>query len=189
MPYTAAEWRKYQAAWRAKHKERANEIARKSYAKNIEERRAAQRKENVDPGVYERRKASTARWAANLTEEQRAARRAAAKARRDANPEPSRESLRRSYRKMRTDPARLAEYHLQRRITRARLRFPPEHKLADFFASKIESFYRGCPDGWHVDHIQPINKRVGKTVIACGLHVPWNLQYLTPIDNKRKASK
>ncbi len=48
----------------------------------------------------------------------------------------------------------------------------------------IKQIYYSCPKGMEVDHIIPITNE-----IVCGLHVPWNLQYLTTIENRKKSNK
>lgn len=48
----------------------------------------------------------------------------------------------------------------------------------------IREIYRLCPEGHHVDHVIPLN---GKTV--SGLHVEYNLQYLTAAENVRKSNR
>jgi 5-methylcytosine-specific restriction endonuclease McrA len=55
-------------------------------------------------------------------------------------------------------------------------------KWADLKA--IEVFYENRPAGMEVDHVVPLQ---GKTV--SGLHVEYNLQYLTPTENYRKNNR
>ena len=49
---------------------------------------------------------------------------------------------------------------------------------------KICEFYANCPEGHQVDHIIPIN---GNNV--SGLHVVWNLQYLSLKDHIKKTKE
>lgn len=47
----------------------------------------------------------------------------------------------------------------------------------------LVNFYKNCPAGYHVDHIIPLNSDV-----VSGLHVHYNLQYLTPEENIKKSN-
>lgn len=49
---------------------------------------------------------------------------------------------------------------------------------------ELKAIYAACPPGLTVDHMVPITSDV-----VCGLHVPWNLQYLELSENIRKGNK
>lgn len=49
---------------------------------------------------------------------------------------------------------------------------------------QMNEFYANCPPGYEVDHMHPL---CGPNF--CGLHVPWNLQYLPGLDNRKKGNQ
>jgi len=104
--------------------------------------------------------------------------RAKAQAWRDENPEKHRE-----YNKKYKEENR--GYYNAKQAERKAMqlqRTPKWLTLEDLKA--MEEIYKTCPEGYHVDHILPLN---GDTV--SGLHCPANLQHLSAADNIRKRNK
>jgi len=55
--------------------------------------------------------------------------------------------------------------------------------------NEIVSIYANCPSGYQVDHIIPIKGKTVEGYRVSGLHVPWNLQYLTKMENIAKNNR
>jgi len=55
--------------------------------------------------------------------------------------------------------------------------------------SAIKAVYLACPTDHEVDHIVPLTGLTIEGYPVSGLHVPWNLQYLTPKEDQRKNKR
>lgn len=73
-------------------------------------------------------------------------------------------------------------YYLLKSSHRRRLLYRNMPAWADL--SSIKNIYNQCPDGFHVDHIIPL-----QGLLVSGLHVENNLQYLSAKDNLHKSNK
>lgn len=69
------------------------------------------------------------------------------------------------------------DYHLQRWLCTPAW-------LTDEQMAEMRGMKASCPPGFELDHIVPkVSSRV------CGLHVPWNLQYLSRAENLAKGNR
>lgn len=78
-------------------------------------------------------------------------------------------------------PSHYPSYKERKRIVK---RFNEQAKPPWMSWFKLSLVYASKPEGYQVDHIIPLNHPD-----VCGLHVPWNLQYLSPEDNLKKSNR
>ena len=69
----------------------------------------------------------------------------------------------------------------QRRADMKRRTFP-----ADIYF--VRKMLKDRPDGLHADHIVPLNGWTDEGYRVSGLHVSWNIAYLSPEDNDQKGN-
>lgn len=82
------------------------------------------------------------------------------------------------------NPPTERQKQLQKEYKRLRKRQCTQAKLSSVSWSEIADFMDKCPEGHQVDHIIPLNHPD-----VCGLHVPWNMQYLPNDENLYKSNK
>jgi hypothetical protein len=104
---------------------------------------------------------------------------------RDLNAEtvrPQAAARNRKWRRVNPEKAKVRD-SIQNAERRAALANPPWANRGPI-RQAIKAFYAACPPGHEVDHIIPLQ---GKNI--CGLHIPWNLQYLPISENRSKGAK
>lgn len=80
-----------------------------------------------------------------------------------------------------TDPNNPARKYYRRKDVKNRTPRWVDH-------NQILEVYSKCPKGYEVDHIVPLRGIIDGRPVT-GLHVPWNLQYLTPAQNRKKKNR
>jgi hypothetical protein len=162
----------YRKQYVAKNRDKVAEYYKKY---NASDKAVQSRKdyEQTDKGRAARKKAEAAYYCRNPEK---------MKAKRDT-PE-QRERLRNHYRNNKG-------YYKEK--TARRSRRLEEASLKRTYTSGTVEVYSAAPENMHVDHIIPLQGKMrihGKWQHAiCGLHVPWNMQYLDGIENKSKNCK
>lgn len=92
----------------------------------------------------------------------------------------SRRAVERANKAKENNPEKYLAYQAAyQRVRRKILRHPINY----YYLTDLVPKYAGCPEELTVDHIIPL-----KSDLVSGLHVPWNIQYLTQKNNSKKSN-
>ncbi len=172
----------YLAKWRAKNRDKTRAANLRWYKKNRADILAKASAKSTERSEYHRE------YRARNRETQRVCHRAYYHSNRDklqnqaaARGEPA--AMRERVKKWRADnPGKHCEQSARREA--AKINATPSW-LTKVQIKEMRALYaEALLHGLHVDHIVPLR---GRTVR--GLHVPWNLQLLTPDENNRKSNR
>lgn len=82
-----------------------------------------------------------------------------------------------------------ANPHFVRDTNIQRVRMMGVSKLSKMFRKEIADFYTNRPPGMTVDHQHPLRGITRDGYRFCGLHVPWNLEYMPRRENTSKGNR
>lgn len=151
--------RSYRKQWETKNPGKTKLAIQKWRENNPEKERASSRKWNEEN--KERRNATIYQWQQENRDKVREARRRWAQ----------------------NHPDRARANHVQRKTRK--LQQMPKWAII----SEINNIYKHCPPDMQVDHIVPLRGITADGYKISGLHVSWNLQYLTLSENCRKYNR
>lgn len=75
-------------------------------------------------------------------------------------------------------------FHAKRMLRLAQIKNAIPARLSKSHRAELVRIYSEKPSWAHIDHVIPLSHPQ-----VCGLHVPWNLQYLSPIENLSKSNQ
>jgi hypothetical protein len=168
----------YLSAWRAAHPGRNAELCRERAQRDPERVKREAEAYRKRPGNAEIARARAKAW-------YQANREQALQWARDNRDRLRPGKRKRHQERMETDSLYAVKQRQNTRYQQALMRRPHFREgLAAYYAEATRLFYDQCPVGFEVDHIWPLEHEK-----CCGLHVPWNLQYLSISDNRSKGRK